>query len=309
MPRTNTKKSAIVEQKGQTSNDVPANSVKYGKKANLKTVTFTNVKDSRIVNGVNISGVTTPVFSLQPFVGGLQGESEFDITKYGAVGSVDLCATHLSNTQELKKLVVREGIVELKLSDSYSLFVCNELHSTTVENAVSFNRACAIMSLQILRHTVAEQYDWEKNAVVELEVKNKKAPNPSIVNRLAGQMRLPFDSPYYWMIVPGYEFLYDIFPIETIALTMVRLECRKALNIPDRVTNGDIVNSLVSKMNRRNDLTHHNIPDIMKSLGLNTIVEMYHTFKVNVGTTGREMRNEDAVEHFMSFIKQIGSDK
>nr|AEO88239.1 putative nucleocapsid protein [Emaravirus cercidis] len=286
---------------------VPVDTVKFGKKMALKTLQFTNVKDGVALSSTNSAGMVPTVFPSTAFIGSAPGDSDFDITKYVGVGSVDICAAYLSNSQELKKEVIKSGMVEVKIATNYSLFVCNELQATSVVNAVSFNRACAIMSFQILRHTIQEVYDWEKNSVVAIKINEPKSPNQSYINQVAGQMRLQPDNPYYWMVVPGYEFLYDVFPIETIALTIVRLECRKVLNIPDSMTNSDIVSSLVAKINRRNNLTKHTITDVIKQLGVEQIKSMYDSFKMNVGTTGREVRNEDAITHFMEFINSHGT--
>nr|QJD14797.1 coat protein [Actinidia chlorotic ringspot-associated virus] len=287
---------------------IDPNTVKFGKKNSVRTITFTEVVNNRATSSKNSSNTAVSVFKSPAFVGGFTSDLDFDITKYSRVGSVETCASHLSNSQEIKKRLISDGFLELPISTSYSLFLCSEIQATSIENAVSFNKACAIMAYQILAHTVMEKYDWEQFKAVEVVIKERKNPSISIVNRLAGQMRLPQSSLYYWMVVPGYEFLYDVFPIETIALTMVRLECRKALNIPETITNAEIVNSLVSKMNRKHDLTKVSISEIITKLGVNNIKDMYNEFRRNVGTTGREIRNEHAVKEFLDFIgKYCGS--
>nr|WLF82584.1 nucleoprotein [Aspen mosaic-associated virus]WLF82636.1 nucleoprotein [Aspen mosaic-associated virus] len=295
--------SNVKSDKASTSRGpVAENTIILGSGTKLRSLKFTDVTNGRLVNSEQSELKTTPV-ALDAFTSASQHVSRFTLHDYRSYCNLDMVAAHLSKSKEIKEQLAKRNIT-LATSSGINLVVVKDLNESTITNIVSFNKACAIMSAGILKHKVKEEFDWTKGAYVATKVEKKADVNPLIINRLAGQMGMIPTDAYYWFIVPGYEFLYELYPAEVIAYTLVRLEYRKQLNIPDSMTDSDIVSSLVMKMNRFHNLESNSFEDSIKVIGDHYISEAYIEFAKRVGTTSKTKRNDDAIEMFKTLIAQ-----
>nr|WLF82569.1 nucleoprotein [Aspen mosaic-associated virus]WLF82570.1 nucleoprotein [Aspen mosaic-associated virus]WLF82571.1 nucleoprotein [Aspen mosaic-associated virus]WLF82573.1 nucleoprotein [Aspen mosaic-associated virus]WLF82574.1 nucleoprotein [Aspen mosaic-associated virus] len=282
---------------------VAENTIILGSGTKLRSLRFTDVTNGRLNNSEQSELKTTPV-ALDAFTSASQHVSRFTLHDYRSYCNVDMVAAHLSRSKEIKEQLAKRNIT-LTTASGINLVVVKDLNESTITNIVSFNKACAIMSAGILKHKVDNEFDWTKTTYVATKVEKKADVNPLIINRLAGQMGMIPTDAYYWFIVPGYEFLYELYPAEVIAYTLVRLEYRKQLNIPDSMTDSDIVSSLVMKMNRFHNLEANSFDDSLKVIGEHHISEAYIEFAKRVGTTSKTKRNDDAIEVFKKLIAQL----
>ncbi|UQV97407.1 nucleocapsid protein [Pueraria lobata-associated emaravirus] len=296
-------------QKGSSSSNKPAsgplqeNSVLLGSGAKLKVIKLTNVSNGKLLDAQN-SELKAVDVEISPFTSASQNVSNFTLHNYRNYCHVNTVAAHLSKSKENKEKLQSKNLI-LKTSTDNHLVVVKDLNDSNVTNVVSFNKACAIMAAGILKHTFEEEFDWKTSKYVKTERKDKVLPDNTIINRLAGQMGLTAGNPYYWMIVPGYEFLYELYPAEVLAYTLVRLQFRKNLNIPDKMTDIDIVSSLVMKMNRIHKLEQTSFDDALNIIGRDNISEAYVELARDIGTTSKTKRNDEAILKFKELISSF----
>nr|ADM35031.1 putative coat protein [European mountain ash ringspot-associated virus] len=304
-PKSQTK-GGVESSKRESRVKMETSDAKYMVGNEVKTIKFLDMRGNIATSARNSLNISPGVFAVNPFLGETLAEDTFNILDYAGLGNVDACASHLSRSQELREQVTEKTLREVPISDSYVLKVVSNLQATTVQNVVSFNKACAVMSFNILRHTTDEMYDWTKNEYVSLGLKEKAAKvNPNIINRLAGQINLSPQSPYYYLVTPGYEFLYDAYPAETIAMTLVKMAYRKTMNLPDSMKDSDICSSLNAKINKRHNLAVNNIDDIIKQIGKKHIEDMYNTLTQNIAMSGKESRNVETAQSFLALIESF----
>ncbi|QAR18004.1 nucleocapsid protein p3 [pistacia virus B] len=278
-----------------------SNSITLGSGAKVKVITFTNVTDRKLTNPEG-SDLKAVLVQSVPFTSATRHASNFTLFDYRSYCNVEAAAIHLSKSKEYKDQLQHKNLI-LKTSNSTNLVIVKELNESNLLNVVSFNKACAIMSSAILKYTFNAEFDWKKKEYIDTTVTEKIVVNPSYINRLAGQMGLTPADPYYWMIVPGYEFLYELYPAEVLAYTLVRLEYRKNLNIPDSMTDIDIISSLVMKMNRLHNLEFGcTFDDALKTIGIEHVNEAFNDLSKDIGATSKTKRNEEAIVKFRELI-------
>ncbi|QOI17317.1 nucleocapsid protein [Maple mottle-associated virus] len=230
--------------------------------------------------------------------------SRFSMFAYREYCSVTAVVAYLSQTKDLKDKL-QKGNITLSVSNGYKLVIAKDLGDCNVENVVSFNKACAIMAAGVLKHTLAELYDWRSYTYKPTDAKKVVAVDTTVVNRLAGQMGMKSEDPYYWFIVPGYEFLYELYPAETIAYTLIRLQYRRQLNIPDSMTDVDIISSLMMKMNRMHNFEVENMDSTFRLIDVARVEKVFVHLSQNIGTTNKTRRNDEAVIRFKELIKKF----
>nr|UZG88596.1 nucleocapsid protein [Ash shoestring-associated virus] len=271
-----------------------------GSGAKLRTLKLTNVVAGKLMSP-ETSELKPQVIEATPFTSTSQNVSNFTLHDYRNICNLNTVAAHLSKSKENKERLQKGNLI-LKTSTNESLVVVKDLNESTIKNIVSFNKACAIMAAGILKHTFEEEYDWKTGKYIATVLKERSAPDPAIINRLAGQMGLSPDNVYYWLIVPGYEFLYELYPAEVLAYTLVRLQFRKNLNIPDKMTDADIVSSLVMKMNRLHKLDMQGFDEALATIGIENVTEAYVELSRDIGTTSKTKRNDEALHKFKQLI-------
>nr|ANQ90740.1 nucleocapsid protein [Emaravirus toordali] len=276
------------------------NSILLGSGSKLRVIKLTKCVNGKLTNAEN-SELKPMDVEVSPFTSTSQNVSNFTLHNYRSCCHVDTVAAHLSKSKEIKEKLQSRNL-KLSTSKDDHLVIVKDMNDSTVINVVSFNKACAIMAAGILKHTFDEEFDWKTGKYIKTDNKNKVVPNPAIINRLAGQMGLSAGNPYYWMIVPGYEFLYELYPAEVLAYTLVRLQFRKNLNIPDKMTDADIVSSLVMKMNRIHKLEQTSFDDAINTIGRDNVSEAYVELARDIGSTSKTKRNDEAIIKFKELI-------
>ncbi|QEE82888.1 nucleocapsid protein [Emaravirus kiwii] len=274
-----------------------------GSGSKLRALKLSNVVNGKL-NNPESSELKAQLVEPVAFTSASQSISNFTLHRYRNYCHVDTVAAHLSKSKENKEKLQKMNLV-LKTSTKDQLVVVKDLNDSNIENVVSFNKSCAIMAAGILKHTFDEEFDWKIGKYVKTENAGKTTPNPAIVNRLAGQMGLTPNNPYYWMIVPGYEFLYELYPAEVLAYTLIRLQFRKNLNIPDKMTDSDIVSSLVMKMNRIHKLEVTGFDEALRTIGADNVSEAYVELARDIGTTSKTKRNDEAIIKFRELISSF----
>nr|QBM15189.1 nucleocapsid protein [blackberry leaf mottle-associated virus] len=284
---------------------VLVNSLLVGSGTKLRTVKLNNVVNKVLLNPETFElkpRAKDPV----PLTSVFQHQTNFILTKYRDYCNLTTVASYLSRSRELKDEFQKSNLV-LTTAAGKTLTIVKDLNDSDVENVVSFNKACAIMSAGILKHTFLEVFDWTKKEYVQTTVEGRSAPDITIINKLAGAMGLQPGNPYYWMIVPGYEFLYELYPAEVVAYTLVRLEFRSQLNIPTDMTDADIISSLVMKMNRIHALESTSFDEAINIVGEDNIRKAYLELARDVGTTSKTRRNDEAILKFKQLITNFGA--
>nr|QIB97993.1 nucleocapsid protein p3 [Emaravirus rosae] len=303
-PKNEFKKPSKIENPGTSiSNTLAADTVIIGADQKLRVLKLTNVQNKKLVKPE--SSELDPVYiEPTPFTSEIQSPNNFSLAPYRNFCNVGIAISYLSRSLEIKEqLQIRN--VFIRTSNKDSLTIVKDLNESDVLNVVSFNKACAILSAGVLKHVFKEEFDWTLKKYVPTTVSSRTAPDETVVNRLAGQMGMDSKNPYYWMIVPGYEFLYELYPAEVLAYTLIRLEFRKNLNIPDDMTDSDIVNSLVMKMNRIHKLETTPFDDAISLIGRENISEAYVELARDIGTTSKSKRNDEAIGKFKELIKNF----
>nr|UME38974.1 nucleocapsid p3 [Emaravirus rosae] len=303
-PKNEHKKPSKIENPGSsTSNTLAADTVIIGADQKLRVLKLTNVQNKKLVKP-ETSELDPIYIEPTPFTSEVQSPNNFSLAPYRNFCNVGIAVSYLSRSLEMKEqLQVRN--VFIRTSNKDSLTIVKDLNESDVLNVVSFNKACAILSAGVLKHVFKEEFDWTLKKYVPTTVSTRTVPDETVVNRLAGQMGMDSKNPYYWMIVPGYEFLYELYPAEVLAYTLIRLEFRKNLNIPDDMTDSDIVNSLVMKMNRIHKLETTPFDDAISLIGRDNISEAYVELARDIGTTSKSKRNDEAIGKFKELIKNF----
>nr|AWS21350.1 nucleocapsid protein [Emaravirus fici] len=283
-----------------TPSQMQENTILLGSGSKLKAIKLTNVVNGKLTHP-ETSDLKPIDVEVQAFTSASQNFSNFTLHKYRNICHVDTCAAHLSKSKENKEKLQARNL-RLIVSSNEFLVVVKELNDSTVDNVVSFNKACAIMSAGILKHTFDEEFDWKLSKYVKTNNTTKVIPDVKIINRLAGQMGLSAGNPYDWMIGPGNEFLYELYPAEVLAYTLVRLQYRKNLNIPDSMTDADIVSSLVMKMNRIHKLEQTSFDEALNLIGKDNVSEAYVELARDIGSTSKTKRNDEAILKFKELI-------
>ncbi|QVW29593.1 nucleocapsid protein [Grapevine emaravirus A] len=307
MPPKPNRSSMISKASGSNLKPIGDATIRFGTSGKLKVITLQNVvngsypKTADVPKELNIKTADVQ----KAFRGQQQLESKFNIMDYKTYCNIDAAASYLSQSKELKENLKRKESLRLEVSNENYLIVVPDLTDSSVREFVSFNKACAIMALSILKYTYGYFFDWATMKYVTITPIEEKYPQKTIINRLAGAMGIDSDSPHYWLVVPGAEFLYDAFPAEVIALVLVKLHHRHDINLPDLFTDEDIVSSLTMKMNRRHAITNSNVYSIFENIGIDNIMENYRQLTENIGVSGKAKRNQDVVEGFKLLIAKI----
>lgn len=265
---------------------------------------FKNVSNGKLITIEN-GELSHKAIVPRAFVGTPMAVDDFDITSYKKLCHVETAMKYLSDTKQLKEDLKANTCIKLTISNSETMFIVLNKQVGNLSNVLTFNKACAVLAYNVLIFKISEIYDWSIKKYVENPDYKKYTPDNVAINRLAGQIGLTFDDECYWFCVPGYEFLFDIFPAEAIAYTMIRLKYRKRLNIPDAQSDSDIVNSLTSKINRRCNLETCKAADAIKMIGIDNIKTCYDNLTHNIDHTGRSRRNDDMVGALNEILRGI----
>nr|ADZ55372.1 putative nucleocapsid p3 [Emaravirus rosae] len=304
-PKNEFKKPSKIENPGtSTSNTLAADTVIIGADQKLRVLKLTNVQNKKLVKPE--SSELDPVYiEPTPFTSEIQSPNNFSLAPYRNFCNVGIAVSYLSRSLEIKEqLQIRN--VFIRTSNKDSLTIVKDLNESDVLNVVSFNKACAILSAGVLKHVFKEEFDWTLKKYVPTTgfIKNCTSMK-QLLTGWQGFMGMDSKNPYYWMIVPGYEFLYELYPAGVLAYTLIRLEFRKNLNIPDDMTDSDIVNSLVMKMNRIHKLETTPFDDAISLIGRENISEAYVELARDIGTTSKSKRNDEAIGKFKELIKNF----
>nr|ANQ90716.1 putative nucleocapsid protein [Emaravirus cajani] len=285
--------------------DIPDNEVRINVKGKVNTIKFPNVKDKKLQN---TEGTSLKPATIEPkaFKSAAMVEHDFKIKKYISYCNINAAAAYLSQSKEHKEMLKQNDSLILTVSKDQKIYVIQNIQETNIENVLSFNKACAVLALGILKHKFPEIFDWTSHKYVTSGWSDQNLNvEDTIINRLAGAMGLTPDNPYYWFMVPGYEFLYELYPAECIAYTLLRVEYREVLNIPEKISNQDIVQSLTVKMNKFHGLETSTFKDAVAVVGLENIKAAYQAMSSSVGETGRTRRAAIVLAGFEELLKSL----
>nr|WPN07719.1 putative nucleocapsid protein [Emaravirus sp.] len=270
------------------------------------TVLKLNVKND-LATGSDISSYTKKTFKIgsDGFTGQSHttvGDLDFDyftgkIDLSTAMNILSLAPEHKNELKLSKTQLVFE--VGNKNNEKVIIVVLRNIIKSPLKNVMSLNKLMALMSFCILRNRMRKVWDWSTMEYKTVPGEPKKADSEPI-NRLAEQMGCPKDNQYYWLIIGGYEFLFDIFPREVCALAIYRLVNKEKLRI--KLDDEKIVDSIVAKMNRRLNIGMGDFKAALTRLNLGEIKKIYIKFNEFVPAGGRSVRNESAVSLFHKLV-------
>ncbi|QAB47309.1 putative nucleocapsid protein [Emaravirus cordylinae] len=221
----------------------------------------------------------------------------YKITDYMGNISISECYKIITNSEKMNRAKKAGNIQRVKgLHNDVSVFnIVPNAQPSNIFNTLSYNRFMAIPIAAIRLNRTSHSYDWDKHEYVN---KGPKVVEPGLDqgNKLALAIGMSPDHDYYWFYATGYEYTFDMFPIEVIATTIFRVKHREELKLT-KMQNEDIVRATASQMFKKNA----NIKDLFEKLGVARIKTEYQKLCDNRTTSITVKKTTD----FMNELENI----
>nr|BCO17115.1 nucleocapsid protein [Pear chlorotic leaf spot-associated virus] len=159
------------------------------------------------------------------------GTDKYDVVTYLKMDfNFKQCLNVCTSTKELRDFLKTGGqmsyTLQNKAKNSILFSILRGVKPSADNYILSLNRFVSICSATVVYNSYGQAFDWTSNTYQAAPNLNKMVISESHINRLAETIGIKKDSHIYWLWLPGFENLFDLYPCETIAMAAWR-----ALNI------------------------------------------------------------------------------
>ncbi|DAZ87274.1 nucleocapsid protein [Arceuthobium sichuanense virus 1] len=206
------------------------------------------------------------------------------------------CITNSKAMSDAKKA---GKIQKIQLSD-VTYFIVPKVKPGAIKNVISYNRFMAICIAAIRLNLTKQKYNWDNHQYSAIkEVKTLNIPD-GVGNRLA--LACGFDSNHdlYWFYASGFEFTFELFPVEVICCVMMRLANKDEFNL-SKLGEEDIVKNLAAQIGKKGP-----IESIIKDIGFELITETYKKYMSNRSELISTKRIKDALGLLQELLQKTG---
>lgn len=269
-------------------------------------IEFTNVKTMKdgikyCVDFTNKQGIV-PETAVMKELALVKRADSFQLKNYRKV-NLEVCYEVVTNSlimNDLKRKSIVQTVNEFSSRDEIkTMYIVPDLAEQDKINVVSFNRFMAVCTSAIRVSQFGKIYDWTKDQYVKVTESTRfEIDNSKYGNKLALAIGMPVDHPYYWFYTTGYEYTFEYFPIEVVAMTIFRLKNQDSLKLKNmKVEN--IVKATTAQIAKKGSLL-----SVMEKLGKERILEQYNIINSNRTHNASAIRH-DEFKNFVSSIFQL----
>lgn len=237
----------------------------------------------------------SPDLVLTPFV---NTQDTFKIKDH--VGGVNIQSAYsiITKSEELnrkKKMGTLQKFINFRKNTTY--YVIPNMKPSEAFNMISFNRFMAISIATIRLSTTGVAFNWSSSGY-EVQTSGGK-PMKKItdipegaINKLAMSAGFAQDHEYHWFYSNGYEYTFEMYPAEVIALTLFKLKHQKELNIKD-MDMKQIAKATANQMAKKGK-----VENVLEIVSKEEILKQY-----DIICSGRVKANEVNVTELLNLFK------
>nr|QGT41787.1 nucleoprotein [Emaravirus tritici] len=183
----------------------------------------------------------------------------------------------------------------------FDIIVIPGLKPNKSKNVVSYNRFMALCIGMICYHKEWKVFNWSKKEYEENKNTIDFTEDDDFMNKLAMSAGFSKEHKYHWFYSTGFEYTFDIFPAEVIAMSLFRWSHRVELKIKYE-HESDLVAPMVRQVTKRG-----NISDVMDIVGKDIIAKKYEEIVKDRSSIGIGTKYNDILDEFKDIFNKIDS--
>nr|WCL16049.1 nucleocapsid protein [Ailanthus crinkle leaf associated emaravirus] len=197
----------------------------------------------------------------------------FNLENYKGV-FVDVALSMITNSEMMNRAKKNKVVqkIEKFSAESYisTLFIVPELQSSDKVNILSYNRAMAVCIYTLRMIQTKRYFDWNNYVYVDTKINlDLDVDTTKHGNKLALSVGLNHDHPFHWFYASGYEYTFEFFPAEVIAMTLFRVKHKHELKL-EKMEIDELIRSTASQIAKKGKIV-----DIIRKIGVQTIRNYY----------------------------------
>lgn len=204
----------------------------------------------------------------------------------------------MTNSEVLNNLKKNGKTQQFKLFD-FSLIVIPGLKPNKSRNVVSYNRFMSVCIGMTCFHNNWQVFNWSSKQYIDNTSNIDFTVSDEFMNKLALSAGFSKEHKYHWFYSTGYEYTFEIFPAEVIAMTLFRWSHKDELKIKTK-NESELVAPMVRQI-----LKQGSVEEVMKTVGKSTIAEKYDEIVKNRSASSSRLNYGQILEEFKSIASFI----
>nr|AML03175.1 nucleoprotein [Wheat mosaic virus]AML03184.1 nucleoprotein [Wheat mosaic virus] len=184
---------------------------------------------------------------------------------------------------------------------TFDIIVIPGLKPNKSKNVVSYNRFMALCIGMICYHKKWKVFNWSNKRYEDNKNTINFNEDDDFMNKLAMSAGFSKEHKYHWFYSTGFEYTFDIFPAEVIAMSLFRWSHRVELKIKYE-HESDLVAPMVRQVTKRG-----NISDVMDIVGKDIIAKKYEEIVKDRSSIGIGTKYNDILDEFKDIFNKIDS--
>nr|QCY49488.1 nucleocapsid [Emaravirus idaeobati] len=271
-------KSIVVDGKTYNINDVKDGITKdFNNNGNLKAV------EPILVNFDQLT-TSTDAFNIKECI----STSNFQL---------QTCYKCITNSLAMNNAKKANKVQKVQLSD-VTYYIVPKVKPGAIKNVISYNRFMAICIAGIRVNLTKKIYDWNKHDYVAANTETLQVPD-GVGNKLALSCGMDEGHDLYWFYASGFEYTFDLYPVEVICCVMLRLANAEEFKL-NKVDDLDLVKNLASQIGKKGQ-----IDDVLNSIGIDTISEAYAKYNSTRTDLVSVKRIKDTLSSLQDILKNM----
>nr|QQO58790.1 P3 nucleocapsid [Emaravirus tritici] len=204
----------------------------------------------------------------------------------------------MTNSEFLNNAKKNGKTQQFKLFD-FSLIVIPGLKPNKSRNVVSYNRFMAVCIGMICFHNSWKVFNWKNKKYMDSTSNIRFEASDEFLNKLAMSAGFSKEHKYHWFYATGYEYTFEVFPAEVIAMTLFRWAHKDELKIKSK-HESELVAPMVRQI-----LKKGTIDEVMKLVGKAKIAEKYAEIVEDRSSVSTKINYDQVLKEFKSIAKLI----
>lgn len=262
-----------------------------------------SIKAKRIKDGlVNANDIETTVLDFSYEKPDLSSVDGFSLKSLLASDGWRIVVAYqcVTNSEQLNNNKKNNKTQKFRLF-TFDIIVIPGLKPNKSKNVVSYNRFMALCIGMICYHKKWKVFNWTKKSYEDNTSTIDFNEDADFMNKLAMSAGFSKEHKYHWFYSTGFEYTFDIFPAEVIAMSLFRWSHRVELKIKYS-HESDLVAPMVRQLTKKGTIS-----DVMDTVGKSTIAKRYEEIVKDRSSTGIGTKYNDVLDEFKEIIKKIDS--